>query len=102
LLAEEKLPAPSGPPRILKPSYELLGEVYLKASKPIQAHEKFSISLLRHPNRIRSLVGAARAADAKGDREVAVENYQRVIRQFKNSNSGLPELNEARKFLRGK
>ena len=34
---EEKLPAPSGPPRILKPSYELLGEVYLKAGKPILA-----------------------------------------------------------------
>jgi tetratricopeptide (TPR) repeat protein len=99
VLLEEKLPAPSGPPRILKPSYELLGEVYLKAGKPIQAHEKFSISLLRHPNRIRSLVGAARAADAKGDREAAIENYKQVIKQYKNANSELPELNEARKFL---
>ena len=41
VLLEEKLPAPSGPPRILKPSYELLGEVYLKAGKPIQAYEQF-------------------------------------------------------------
>ena len=48
ILLEEKLPSPSGPPRILKPSYELLGEVYLKADKPIQAQENFSISLLRH------------------------------------------------------
>jgi tetratricopeptide (TPR) repeat protein len=102
VLLEEKLPAPSGPPRILKPSYELLGEVYLKAGKPIQAYEKFSISLLRHPNRIRSLVGAARAADAKGDREVAMENYQQVLNQFKNANSELPELIEARNFLTGK
>ena len=99
VLLEEKLPAPSGPPRILKPSYELLGEVYLKAGKPIQAHETFLISLLRHPNRIRSLVGAARAADAKGDREAAIENYKQVIKQYKNANSKLPELNEARKFL---
>ena len=99
---EEKLPAPAGPTRILKPSYELLGEVYLKAGKPIQAYEKFSISLLRHPNRIRSLVGAARAADAKGDREIAMESYQQVFSQFKNANSELPELNEVRKFLRGK
>ena len=102
VLLEEKLPAPSGPPRILKPSYELLGEVYLKAGKPIQAYEKFSISLLRHPNRIRSLVGAARAADAKGDREIAMESYQQVFSQFKNANSELPELNEVRKFLKGK
>jgi tetratricopeptide (TPR) repeat protein len=96
---EEKLPAPSGPPRILKPSYELLGEVYLKAGKPIQAYEKFSISLLRHPNRIRSLMGAARAANAKGDRKTAMENYQQVIHQFKNSSSELAEFNEAIKFL---
>ncbi|HIJ49723.1 MAG TPA: hypothetical protein HPP54_01480 [Nitrospinae bacterium] len=102
VLLEEKLPAPSGPPRILKPSYELLGEVYLKAGKPIQAYENFSISLLRHPNRIRSLVGAARAADAKGDREVALENYQQVFNQFKNANSELPELSEARTFFKRK
>lgn len=102
VLFEEKLPAPSGPPRILKSTYELLGEVYLKADKPIQAYEKFSISLLRHPNRIRSLVGAARAADAKGDREVAIENYQQVFNQLKNANLEFPEFNEARKFLKGK
>jgi tetratricopeptide (TPR) repeat protein len=102
VLLEEKLPAPSGPPRILKSTYELLGEVYLKAGKPIQAYENFSISLLRHPNRIRSLVGAARAADAKGDREAAIENYQRVVNQFKNASPELPELIEARKFLTGK
>jgi tetratricopeptide (TPR) repeat protein len=99
---EHKLPSPSGPPRILKPSYELLGEVYLKAGKPNQAYEKFSISLLRHPNRIRSLVGAARAADAKGDRDIAMESYQQVANQFKNASSELPELNEARKVLSGK
>jgi tetratricopeptide (TPR) repeat protein len=98
---EEKLPTPSGPPRILKPSYELLGEVYLKAGKPIQAYEKFSISLMRHPNRIRSLMGAARAADAKGDRKTAMDNYQQVIRQLKNASSELPELIEATKFLSG-
>ena len=96
---EEKLPTPSGPPRILKPTYELLGEVYLNACKPIQAYEKFSISLLRHPNRIRSLMGAARAADAKGDRKAAMENYQQVIRQFKNANMELAELIEARNYI---
>jgi Tfp pilus assembly protein PilF len=80
----------------------LLGEVYLKAGKPNQAYEKFSISLLRHPNRIRSLVGAARAADAKGDRDIAMESYQQVANQFKNASSELPELNEARKVLSGK
>ena len=81
-LIEEKLPAPSGPPRILKPSYELLGEVYLKADKPVQAQEKFYISLLRHPNRIRSLVGIARASNANRNRETAIESYQQLLHQY--------------------
>ena len=96
---EEKLPEPSGPPRILKPTYELLGEIYLQAGKPIQAYEKLSTSLLRHPNRIRSLVGAARAAHAKGDRATAKETYQQVLNQLKNANPELRELKEAKNFV---
>ena len=93
------MPAPSGPPRILKPSYELLGEVYLKAGKPIQAQEKFAISLLRHPNRVRSLVGMARAANANGNKEIVIETYEQLVHQLKNAE--LPELQEAKSFLKG-
>ncbi|MBC8284782.1 MAG: hypothetical protein H8E32_13280 [Nitrospinae bacterium] len=100
VLIEEKLPAPSGPPRILKPTYELLGEVYLKAGKPIQAQEKFAISLLRHPNRIRSLVGSARAANAKGDKETAKENYRQLLVQLEKAAHEFTELKEATKFLK--
>ncbi len=101
-LIEEKLPAPSGPPRILKPTYELLGEVYLKANKPFQAQENFSISLLRHPNRVRSLIGMARAASANGNKAIAAENYQQLVHQLRNASTELPELKEARNFLKGK
>ena len=96
-----KLPpgAPSGPPRILKPTYELLGEVYLQADKPIQAQEQFAISLQRHRNRIRSLVGAARAARASGDKSTAKETYERLLSQLKNADLGVPELAEAKKYL---
>ena len=98
-LVEEKLPAPSGPPRILKPTYELLGEVYLQADKPIQAQEQFAISLQRHRNRIRSLVGAARAARASGDKSTAKETYERLLSQLKNADPGFPELAEAKQYL---
>ena len=98
-LVEEKLPAPSGPPRILKRTYELLGEVYLQADKPIQAQEQFAISLQRHRNRIRSLVGAARAARASGDKSTAKETYERLLSQLKNADPGFPELAEAKQYL---
>ncbi|MEK9627744.1 MAG: hypothetical protein VW455_01845 [Nitrospinota bacterium] len=96
---EEKLPAPSGPPRILKPTYEWLGEVYFKTGKPLLAEEKFSISLLRHPNRVRSLIGMARAAKANGKKEIAIEHYQQLVDQLKDA--GSPELKEAKNFLEG-
>lgn len=96
---EEKLPAPSGPPRILKPTYELLGEVYLKAGKSLEAQKEFSISLLRHPNRTRSLVGMARAAKLNGEKIIAMENYRQLARQLKSAGAELPELKEAKRFL---
>ena len=97
---EAKLPGPSGPPRILKPTYELLGEVYLKAGKPLQAQKEFFISLSRHSNRIRSLVGIARAAKLNGNKKIAMANYRKVIKQLKNAKVELPELKEAKKFLK--
>ena len=84
-LLEEKLPSPTGPPRILKPTYEFLGEIYLKAGKPIEAEKNFSISLLRHPNRVRSLIGSARAAYAKGDKKTAKEKYYQLFVQLENA-----------------
>ena len=99
-LIEEKLPSPSGPPRILKPTYELLGEVYLKAGKPKKAKEQFTISLMRHPNRIRSLIGAARSAKLSGDKTKAKENYTQILAILKNADSTLPELKEAKEFLK--
>ena len=97
---EAQLPSPSGPPRILKPTYELLGEVYLKAGKPLQAQKEFSISLSRHSNRIRSLVGMARAAKLNGNKRIAIANYRKVVNQLINANAELPELKEAKKFLK--
>jgi tetratricopeptide (TPR) repeat protein len=96
---EEKLPSPSGPPRILKPTYELLGEVYLKAGNPKKAKEQFAISLARHPNRIRSLIGAARSAKFSGDKVTAKEKYLQILSILKNADLTSPELKEAKLFL---
>ena len=100
ILLEDKLPSPSGPPRILKPTYEFLGEIYLKAGKPIEADKYFSISLLRHPNRVRSLIGSARASHAKGDIESAKEKYHKLFVQLENATPDFPQLKEAKEFLR--
>jgi len=99
-LVEEKLPSPTGPPRILKPTYELLGEAYLKAGKPKKAKEQFTISLARHPNRIRSLIGAARSAKLDGDEVTAKESYLQVLSILKNADSDFSALKEAKTFIK--
>ena len=97
---EEKLPAPSGPPRLIKPTYELFGEILLRAGKSKEAAQQFATSLLRHPNRARSLLGAARSAADNGDREEAVGWYSKLLAVWTQADPTLPELREARSYLK--
>ncbi len=96
---EEKLPAPSGPPRLIKPTYELFGEILLRAGKSKEAAQQFATSFLRHPNRARSLLGAARAAADNGNRKGAVEWYSKLLAVWTQADPTLPELREARRYL---
>ncbi|HXG57668.1 MAG TPA: hypothetical protein VNL91_01435 [Thermoanaerobaculia bacterium] len=64
---EEALGAPSGPPDTLQPAHEIYGELLLESGRPKEALEQFRRSLLRTPNRARSLEGAVAAAAACDD-----------------------------------
>lgn len=97
---EEAMPPPSGPPGLVKPSHELFGELLLKAGRPAEAVEQFKAAMLRQPNRARSLLGMARAAEALGDRDGATTAYAKLLEQWKLADEGLPELREARDFLK--
>jgi tetratricopeptide (TPR) repeat protein len=66
---EESMRPPNGAADPVKPSHELLGEILLEAGKAKEAAEVFETSLLRMPNRSRSLMGAVRAHAAAGDRQ---------------------------------
>jgi hypothetical protein len=61
---EEAMPIPPGPPPLIKPSYELLGEILLQAGRDEEAARAFATSLFRHPGRAQSLAGAAQALAA--------------------------------------
>ncbi len=70
---EETMRAPNGAADPVKPSHELLGEVLLAAGKPKEAADAFETSLLRMPNRARSLMGAIKAHGAAGNKARAAE-----------------------------
>jgi tetratricopeptide (TPR) repeat protein len=99
-LLEEERGAPSGPPSVIKPAHELYGEILLRAGRPREAAEQFNAALLRQPNRARSLLGAARAAAQSGNREEAVARYTRLLEQWKLADQNLPELQEARAYVK--
>ncbi|WP_162913329.1 tetratricopeptide repeat protein [Rhodospirillaceae bacterium SYSU D60014] len=93
----DAMPPPTGPPLVIKPPHELLGEILLAAGRPEDAARQFTAALFRHPDRARSLLGAARAAARSGDSENAMAFYSEFLRQWKRADPGLPELSEARK-----
>ena len=97
---EQQMTAPYGPPSLIKPTHELFGEILLRAGKPAEAAEQFKTSLLRQPNRARSLLGAARAAAQSGNQAAAAAAYSAFLEQWKQADEGLPELREAREYLK--
>ena len=97
---EEAMRPPSGPPSLIKPTHELFGEILLRAGKPAEAAEMFKVALQRQPNRARSLLGAARAAAQTGNQSEALTAYAALIEQWKQADTGLSELREARDFLK--
>ena len=72
---EESMRPPNGAADPVKPSHELLGEVLLQAGKAKEAAEAFDACLLLMPNRARSLMGAAKAHAAAGNKEKAAERF---------------------------
>jgi tetratricopeptide (TPR) repeat protein len=97
---EEQGSPPSGPPSLIKPTHELFGEILLRAGKPAEAAAQFKVALLRQPNRARALLGAARAAAQSGDQTTAAAMYSKLLDQWKPADEDLPELREARAFVR--
>ena len=88
-----------GPPPVLKPPQELLGELLLKDGKPKRAREAFEASLKRAPKRTQSLLGLARAEDAAGDKAGALGTYQQLVAIWKNADADNQDVTEARNYI---
>lgn len=78
---EESMRPANGAADPVKPSHELLGEVLFQIGKSGEAALAFDTSLLRMPNRARSLMGSARAHAEAGHKEIAAERLA-VLNSF--------------------
>ena len=85
ILATMRPPRGSADP--IKPTYELYGELLLELGRPADAIEKFRTSLLRLPERPRSLLGLAHALEQTGNEAGAEEQYQKLSEVWGNRES---------------
>jgi len=58
---EDGMPVEFGPPTIVKPTWELRGEMLLAMHRPLEAKDAFTRSLALQPNRLLSVQGLAAA-----------------------------------------
>jgi hypothetical protein len=86
------------PGRIV-PARELLGDMLLEAGQPALALTEYEASQKREPNRFRGYYGAARAAEAVGDRNKAAASYAKLVALAKNADSQRPELAHAKTYI---
>jgi len=75
---------------------ELLAELLLESGQAVAALNEFETSLKSTPNRYRGLWGAARAADAAGDRTKAAGYFAKVVELTRNADTPRPEIALAR------
>jgi tetratricopeptide (TPR) repeat protein len=86
----------------LYPLRELYAELLLEIGQPAAALREFETAREQTPNRYRTLLGIARAANAAGDRPKASEFYGKLVELAKNADTERPETREAKAFLAGK
>ena len=86
----------------LYPMRELYAELLLETGQPAAALREFETALEQTPNRYRVLLGIARAANAAGDRQKALEYYGKLVSLAKNADTERSETTEAKAFLTGK
>jgi hypothetical protein len=96
--ATEKSAVTPGP---IKPARELLGEMLLDLKRPADALKEFEAVMKKEPNRFRATYGAARAAQAVGDRQKSRGYFDGLIKICQRADKpGRSELNEARAAAR--
>lgn len=83
----------------LYPLRELYAELLLETGRPADALREFETALEQTPNRYRTFLGIARAANATGDRQKASEYYGKLVELAKNADTERPETREAKQYL---
>jgi tetratricopeptide (TPR) repeat protein len=91
----EKSPVTPGP---LAPARELYGDMLLERGMAKEALAAYQATMAKEPNRFNGFAGAAKAAQALGDKAAAKADYEKLL-AMADGNSDRPALAAARAFV---
>ncbi|HEX2833159.1 MAG TPA: hypothetical protein VHW00_09095 [Thermoanaerobaculia bacterium] len=97
---ETSTPKHSVTPAPTLPAYEQLGDLLLVQARPAKALEAYVRASELYPRRFNTILGAARAAKAAGERDTAATFYRQLLDVGQNA-TRKAELDEANAYLRG-
>jgi tetratricopeptide (TPR) repeat protein len=83
----------------LYPMRELLADLLLEAGQPAPALREYEAALKENPNRYRGVYGAARAAEAAGERQKAAAYFAKLIALSEYADTTRPELARAKAYV---
>jgi tetratricopeptide (TPR) repeat protein len=93
--SEDALPIEFGPPAIVKPTHELLGEVLIDLGRADEAVREFQRALELAPKRAPALLGLGRAAAAAGESAIAQRAFSDLAAIWHQAEPGTPGFAEA-------
>ena len=89
------LPFRYGPPRIVKPPAEMLGDMLRELDRAEEAVAAYQDQLSRTPGRTAALLGLARAAKAAGDSAEASNAYRQLTQIWHAASHDVPGYAES-------
>ena len=92
----EKHPVTPGP---ILPARELEGDMLLALGRPSEALAAYEKTLVREPRRLRSVWGAARAAESAGNKVAARKHYRELLDVMAKADASRAEPPAARRYL---
>jgi hypothetical protein len=83
----------------LYPMRELLGDMLREHGRAAEALKEYQVSMKNAPNRLRGFYGAAKAAEAAGERKKAASYYNQLARMTRGADGERAELREMKQYL---
>jgi hypothetical protein len=82
----------------LYPMRELFADILLEEGEAASALNEYEASMKNAPQRVRGFYGAAKAAEAAGDKAKAAAYFRKLVRLARDADGDRAEIREARQF----